>query len=57
MVDPADTHQIAAAMQKVVSDGELRSELIRRGLERVKLFSWERTARETVRVYEQMCTP
>jgi glycosyltransferase involved in cell wall biosynthesis len=45
---------IAAAMQQLVDDEELRKELVRRGYENVKRFSWEKCARETLAVLESV---
>jgi glycosyltransferase involved in cell wall biosynthesis len=51
LVDPRNPDRIANAMQQVVGDSELRAELIGRGLERARLFSWSKAASETVDVY------
>lgn len=51
LVDPGDTGAIADAIVSVVSDAAVRDDLVRRGLERVKGFQWERTARGTMDVY------
>jgi glycosyltransferase involved in cell wall biosynthesis len=56
LVDPCNEHEIANAIQRLLLDEKLRNELIGRGFERVKLFSWERTARETLQVYEAVIT-
>jgi len=53
MVDPYDSAALAAAINQVLSDEKLRTTLIKRGLERVKLFSWQKCAEETVAVYEE----
>jgi glycosyltransferase involved in cell wall biosynthesis len=37
----------------VLTDAELASELRRRGLERVKRFTWQRAAAETVDVWRR----
>jgi len=42
LVPPEDHEGLADAVANLVSDGELRRELIRRGLERAKQFSWRR---------------
>lgn len=47
MVDPYDTEAIAEGLTRLVEDSALRDEMRRRGLERARLFSWERTAEET----------
>jgi alpha-1,3-rhamnosyl/mannosyltransferase len=53
LVDPQDTEEIAAGIQRVLDDSALRETLVRKGLARAAQFSWERTARETLRIYEQ----
>ena len=45
---------IAAAMHRLVTDDALCAELTRRGLENVKRFSWEKCARETLAVLEEV---
>ena len=50
LVDPHDVDAIAAAMERLLADDALRAELIRRGHENVKRFSWEKCARETLAV-------
>ena len=52
LVDPTQSAKIAEAVQKILADDVLRMELRDRGLRRAAQFSWERTARETLRVYE-----
>jgi glycosyltransferase involved in cell wall biosynthesis len=49
-VDPTDIVAIAEGIRAVVGDRDLASKLACHGLERAKLFSWERTARETLAV-------
>ncbi len=51
-VDPYDISSIAEAMNKVLSDAELQKKLVEKGLQRVKQFSWEKTAKQTLAVYE-----
>jgi len=51
-VDPYDIESIADGIYKVLTDENLRNSLIKKGLERVKLFSWEKTAKETLKVIE-----
>ena len=54
LVDPYRVGQIAEAMQRVLADGTLAGELRAKGMERAEQFSWERTARETIAVYEKV---
>ncbi len=53
LVDPLDTEAIATGIERVLDDAMLRETLIRKGLARAAQFSWDRTARETLRAYEQ----
>lgn len=50
LVDPQDAQSIANAIQRVLNDTTLRSNLSLRGLERSKLFSWDITARQTLEI-------
>jgi glycosyltransferase involved in cell wall biosynthesis len=47
LVDPGDQAALAAALRDLVRQPQLRQELRHKGLERVRLFSWERTAQAT----------
>jgi glycosyltransferase involved in cell wall biosynthesis len=53
LVDPYNTDEMAEAIYRVVSNRDLREQMQRKGLERVKLFSWERAARETLQILEE----
>jgi len=53
LVDPLSVEEIAAAMRQVLEDAGLRAELRQRGMERARLFTWERCARETLAVLEE----
>ncbi|GAI15126.1 unnamed protein product, partial [marine sediment metagenome] len=55
LVDPYDVDEIAEAIYRVLTDENLRKDLIKKGLERVSQFSWEKTARETLAVYKKAC--
>jgi glycosyltransferase involved in cell wall biosynthesis len=50
-VNPYDERDIAKTMEKIVEDEELRFSLIQKGLKRAKEFSWEKMARETLKIY------
>ncbi len=52
-VDPADTEEIAAAIQTICTHPEIQDDLSQKGLERVREFSWEKTAKETISAYEK----
>ncbi len=57
LVDATDPEQIALAMLRALSEAGLSAELRERGLARSALFTWERTARATVEVYERLLQP
>ena len=50
---PKDWRSIQEAVDKVISHAEIRNDLIIKGYERLKLFSWETTARKTCDVYKK----
>jgi len=52
-VDPTDGAGLRKAILTVISDKELRSDLISRGFERAKQFSWEKTVKMTAEVYRE----
>jgi glycosyltransferase involved in cell wall biosynthesis len=54
LVDPTDVEAIAEAMRRLAADDALRAELVQRGFENVKRFSWEKCARETLAVLESV---
>ena len=51
MFEPRDVDALAAILTRVVNEPALRDELRAKSLARAARFSWERTARETLRVY------
>lgn len=52
--DPEDVTSLSTAMESVLYDAHLKQELIKRGLERIKAFSWERSARRMLDVYRSI---
>jgi glycosyltransferase involved in cell wall biosynthesis len=54
LVDPCDVEGLAAAMTHVAEDAGLREDLRKRGALRVKAFSWEQSARDLLRVYQEL---
>jgi glycosyltransferase involved in cell wall biosynthesis len=54
LVDPYNVEEIAAAMRHVLEDSALANDLRERGLKHAKKFSWEKTARQTISVYEKV---
>jgi glycosyltransferase involved in cell wall biosynthesis len=54
LVDPLNAEGLAEAMTRVFEDAALREDLRRRGALRTKAFSWEQSAREQLRVYQEL---
>jgi glycosyltransferase involved in cell wall biosynthesis len=54
LVEPRDASAWTEAMARVLGDARLCAELRARGLQQAQKFSWERTARETLAVYENV---
>ncbi len=52
-VDPYCVESIAEGIYQVLTDESLRQSLIQKGLERAALFSWEKSAREHLKVFEE----
>lgn len=51
-VDPLDQMEMASAMHAVYSDKVLAKRLVFQGQRRARDFDWDKTSRETLRVYE-----
>lgn len=52
--DPLSADDMASAIASVLDDAALRARLIAAGSERLKLFSWEKAARQTEDVYRRV---
>ena len=57
LVDPRDLDAIVTAMRTILSRSEVQAEMRARSLQRAKSFSWQKTARETLTAYMDVCTP
>jgi len=55
LVDPEKVDSIADGIKKALSE-ETRIILVKKGLENVKRFSWEKCAKETLKVLEKVAT-
>jgi glycosyltransferase involved in cell wall biosynthesis len=55
LVDPNSTDSIAKGVHRVLSMGELEyNSMIKKGLSQVKKFSWEESARQTLKIIENV---
>lgn len=52
--DPHDPQTIRASLERVVESSSRRDQLVRAGYKRIRLFSWERCAQQTVEVYASL---
>ena len=54
LVEPTDDGGLAAALDRVLTDDALRSELVARGRDRLGAFSWQETARALAACYRRL---
>lgn len=52
--DPLDKNSMEKAIKNVLYNKERQKELIEKGKERLKKFSWEKTYKETMKFYEEI---
>lgn len=56
LVEARDDAALAETILRVVTQPELRADLVRRGFERAADFSWDKTAMETLRIMQELHT-
>ncbi|MFH0939953.1 MAG: glycosyltransferase family 1 protein [Planctomycetota bacterium] len=54
LADPASVESIAAQVERMITDDALRHECARKGLERAKLFSWDKAAAQCLQIYDEI---
>jgi glycosyltransferase involved in cell wall biosynthesis len=54
LIDPRNPDEITQAIEKVLNDNNLKEKLRQKGFERARQFSWRRTARETLSLYNEI---
>jgi len=54
IVDPDNVEALAEAILRVLKDQQLRQRLVQRGYKRAEAFTWEKAARETLDVLEEV---
>jgi glycosyltransferase involved in cell wall biosynthesis len=54
MVDPGSAQEIADAMFEFASDENMKNEYREKGKKQVEKFNWEKTARETLEIYNSL---
>jgi glycosyltransferase involved in cell wall biosynthesis len=55
LIPPGDCDALANACIRLYDDCELVKKLSKNGLKKVKEFSWKKTAKRTLEVYEEVC--
>ena len=53
--NPQNTEEMVKAILELSNNKELRDELIKRGYKKIKKFSWQKCAQETLEIYK-MCS-
>lgn len=54
LFDPNSSDDLGASIERVLNDTALRQSLVKRGRERIKLFSWEHCSQQTMNVYRSL---
>lgn len=54
LVDPENDDEIADGLLRIYTDPAFRRNLVLRGFERIKMFSWHNTAAQTLKLYETL---
>jgi len=52
IVNPFDANEIANAIYKLQNDKDLQNQLVQNGFDRVKNFTWENNAKQTLELYQ-----
>jgi len=53
-VDPFDVKSITKGIEVLLHNTKVKTAIVERGLQRVKNFSWEKSARQTLEIYEKV---
>jgi len=53
-VDPHNVAELARAMTRLIGDEKLRKELRQKGYERAQLYTWPKSARKMLDVYQKL---
>lgn len=51
--DPLNVEEMTEKILMVIRDKKLREDLVKKGFEQVKKYSWQKMARETIKVYQE----
>jgi glycosyltransferase involved in cell wall biosynthesis len=56
LIDPQRPEELSHALDKVLTDSELREQMVIRGLERARKFTWQETAARTLEVFVRVAS-
>lgn len=56
MIDPKDKQSLVKGLEKLLLSNDLQEKLSRKGLDRVKQFSWMQIAEQTLKVYQEIAS-
>lgn len=54
LIDPDDPHDLADALKRVLAEESFREYLSEKGIKRAREFSWEKMAKNTIEVYNEV---
>lgn len=54
LVDPFKVQEISEAMEILITNQDLRQKYIQKGRERAKIFTWEKTALEYIKIFKEL---
>lgn len=52
LFEPSNLEEMRAAIERVVSSSDRGAELVKRGQERIRMFSWQKCAHDTLSIYK-----
>ena len=56
LVDPDDVDSMVGGLETFFADPGLRTKMVERGRENVKRFTWQKTAKEVLAMYDHLFT-
>ena len=54
IVDPSSVAEMSDGMRRLAEDSSLRAEMVKKGFAQCAKFSWERCAKETLKIYREI---
>jgi glycosyltransferase involved in cell wall biosynthesis len=54
LIDPENKEEFAKNINKILTDENFRADLIKKGIEQAKKFSWQKTAGKTLEIYRKL---